>query len=387
MRAIPYGKQDISVEDINAVKKVLEADWITQGPEVDEFEAAVADYTGARYAVAVSNGTAALHLACLAAGLGPGDEAITTPVTFLSTPNSVLYTGADPVFCDIEAETRNMDLALLPGQITGRTRAFLPVHFAGLPCDMAAISRIAAEKDIKIIEDACHALGARYQAEGQWFRVGSCAHSDMTVFSFHPVKHITTGEGGIITTNSSDIYESLVSLRSHGMVKTPDMKDKKGPWYYEMRSLGYNYRITDFQCALGISQLSRLDDFLEHRQAIARTYDRAFSGIENISVLRPPADKEHAYHLYVLEIDYHGTGITRKDFVEQLKMRGILTQVHYIPVYRQPYYRQKYHFRAEDYPVSERYYERAVSIPMYPGMSDKDIKKVISAIKNTLRGN
>lgn len=386
MRPIPYGKQSITRKDIRAMADVFQTDWITQGPKVGEFEKAVAKYVGARYAVAVSNGTAALHIACLAAGLKKGDEAVTTPITFLATPNSVIYSGAKPVFADIDIDTVNITPSTIKERITTRTKAVLPVHFAGLPCDMPGIYKLARKKGLTVIEDACHCLGGKYRSGNQWVKVGSCKHSDMTVFSFHPVKHITTGEGGVITTNSRGIYDKLLSLRSHGTVKTGEMVKEKGPWYYEMRDLGYNYRITDFQCALGISQLERVDKFLKKRREIAAEYDKAFSNIEGLSVIEPSRGTRHAYHLYLLRIDYVRFGTTRKKFVNDLRKKGIVTQVHYIPVYKQPYYRKKFSFKAKDYPASERYYSQTLSVPIYPDMTKKDLKRVVSAVKRTLKG-
>ena len=384
MRAIPYGKQTIHKKDIQALLGVFETDWLTQGPKVEEFEKAMARYTGAKYAVAVSNGTAALHIACLAAGLKKGTEAITTPMTFLATPNSVIYSGAKPVFADIDPDTINITPDLIKDKITSKTKVLLPVHFAGLPCDMFGIAQIAKKNGLKVIEDACHCLGGKYKYNGKWIKVGSCKHSDMTVFSFHPVKHITTGEGGMVTTNSRKLYKKLILLRSHGTVKSRSMKKNKGAWYYEMHDLGYNYRLTDFQCALGISQLQRIDEFLNRRRDIAKEYDREFSGIDGVSVNCSSKDKKHAYHLYLLAIDYDKFKTTRKKFVQKLSKKGILTQVHYIPIYRQPYYKKAFSYMPKQYPASEKYYSRALSIPMYPGMTKKDIKKVVSVIKKTL---
>lgn len=386
MKTIPYGKQDINLLDISSVVNVLKSDWITQGPKIEEFEKVLADYCGAKYAVVVSNGTAALHIACLAAGLKKGDEAITTPVTFLATSNSILYTGAKPVFADIDINTINIDADQFKKKITKRTKAFLPVHFAGLPCDMSELYGIAKKKGITVIEDACHALGAEYKDHGKWVKVGSCRHSDMTVFSFHPVKHITTGEGGAITTNSKKLYEKLLSLRSHGMYKTNKMAKEQGPWYYEMRDLGFNYRITDLQCAMGISQLKRIKGFLKRRREIADIYDKAFRDTEGVEVIDLPKGKRHAYHLYLIKIDFRKFRTTRKKFMLKLKKKGILTQVHYIPIYRQPYYRKKLGLSKSLFPESENYYARALSIPIYYGMTRKETEKVIRDIKETLHG-
>ena len=386
MKPIPYGRQDINLSDIYSVVNVLKSDWLTQGPKIEEFEKVLASYCGAKYAVVVSNGTAALHIACLAAGLRKGDEAITTPVTFLATSNSVLYAGAKPIFADIDIDTINIDVEQVNRKITKRTKAILPVHFAGLPCDMAELYRMAKKKGIMVIEDACHALGAEYKDRGKWVKVGSCKHSDMTVFSFHPVKHITTGEGGAITTNSKKLYEKLLSLRSHGMCKTNRMTKEQGPWYYEMKDLGFNYRITDLQCAIGISQLKRINGFLKRRREIANTYDKAFKDMEGVEAISLPQGKKHSYHLYLLKIDFKKFHTTRKNFMTKLKKKGILTQVHYIPIYRQPYYKDKFGLSKNLFPKSEKYYEKAISIPIYYGMNNKEVKKVTSEIKETLYG-
>ncbi len=393
MKSIPYGRQSIDSGDIKAVSRVLSTDWITQGPKVDEFEKALAAFCGARYAVAVSSGTAALHIACLAAGLKKGDEAVTSPITFVATSNSALYCGAKPVFADIDAAD-DLSPASFERAINRKTKAVLPVHFAGLPCDMPEICRIARQRGIKIIEDASHALGAEYKAQGagrmargKWVKVGSCAHSDMTVFSFHPVKHITTGEGGAVTTNSRKLYEKLKALRTHGILKTPDMSRKEGLWYYEMRDLGFNYRITDFQCALGVSQLKKAKVFIKKRREIAEAYDRAFKGMDGVELPREQRDKRHVYHIYVLKIDFGKFNTTRKDLMSALKDKGVLAQVHYIPVYRQPFYRKNVVPRTFALKGAEEYYKKAVSIPIYPAMKKDDIRKVVTAVKSSLREN
>ncbi|MCK5654872.1 MAG: UDP-4-amino-4,6-dideoxy-N-acetyl-beta-L-altrosamine transaminase [Candidatus Aureabacteria bacterium] len=387
MKIIPYGKQDIDKSDIAEVVKILKSDFITQGPAVKKFEEKLAGYCGAKYAVAVSNGTAALHIACLAAGLTRSDEAITTPVTFLSTANSVLYTGARPVFADIDYETSNIKPEEVKKRITKKTKVILPVHFAGLPCDMREIFKIAKRRNIVVIEDGCHSLGAEYKDRGKWIKVGSCGHSDMTVFSFHPVKHITTGEGGAITTNNKKLYGKLMALRTHGVYKTSSMTKNHGLWYYEMRELGFNYRITDFQCALGLSQFKKLEDFLKKRRIIANIYNEAFKNIDGIDITPVDKNKGHAYHLYILKIDFKKFKTTRQNFVLKLKKEGILTQVHYIPIYRQPYYAKRYSHKVKNFPMAEKYYKKALSIPMYSGMSGKEIKKVVAVVKNLLLGS
>ena len=384
MKILSYGKQSIDEKDIAAVIKVLKSDFLTQGPMVKKFEKALASYCGAKYAVAVSNGTAALHLACLAAGLKKKDAAITTPITFLATANAVLYSGADVIFSDIDYETINIDPSKLTKRISKKTKAILPVHFAGLPCDMEKISKIAKKKGLTVIEDACHAFGAKYKCGKKWIKVGSCYHSDMTVLSFHPVKHITTGEGGAILTNNKKIYEKICALRAHGIYKTPLMTKQKGPWYHEMRELGFNYRITDFQCALGVEQLKRADAFIEKRRKIAKLYDKELGDIDGIEIPSVCNNKKHTYHLYVLKINFKKFKTNKISFFKELKKTGILPQVHYIPVPKQPYYQKKVRSYEKKLQSSEKYYKRAVSIPIYPSMTLTDARRVVDSVKNVL---
>lgn len=381
---IPYGRQSIDKKDIRAVIDVLKSDWITQGAKIDEFEKRIAEYCGAKYAVCVSSGTAALHLACLAGGLKKGDEAITTPITFVATPNSVLYAGAMPVFADIEDETLNINPTEIERKITKKTKAILPVHFAGLPCKMAEIQEIAKRNGLIVIEDACHALGSRYKCHDEWVKVGSCRHSAMTVFSFHPVKHITTGEGGAITTNNKRLYEKLKALSTHGIYKTQAMTKKHGSWYYEMRDLGFNCRITDFQCAMGISQLEKIDQFLSKRRLLANFYNDAFNGITGLRICGNLPHMYHAYHLYTLRVDYPFFRVSREKAVSGLREKGILVQVHYIPVYWQPYYRQL-GYKKGLCPVAEELYKAELSIPIFPGLNKSDAKKVVSGIFEILK--
>ncbi len=396
---ILYGRQWIDEEDINAVIDVLKGDWITQGPKIDEFEKALANYCGAKYAVAVNSGTSALHLACLAAGIKEGDEVITTPITFVASANCVVYCGGIPVFADINKDTYNIDPSEIRKKITSKTKALIPVDFAGLPCDMEAIRKIADEHSLIIIEDACHALGAEYRQGDESLRVGSCSHPDMTVFSFHPVKHITTGEGGAVLTNNAELYEKLLSLREHGIIRNPEKFINKdlafslnpeslilnpNSWYYEIHELGFNYRITDIQCALGLSQLRKLDMFLAKRRSIASAYSQAFKDIELVTTPAEPEDKKPAYHIYVLQIDFERLGKTRADVMNKLRASGIGTQMHYIPIHLQPYYRNKFGYRKGDYPAAEEYYDKALSIPIYPKMNDAEIKRVIDSVKGCL---
>ena len=392
---IPYGRQWIDEEDIKAVVDVLRGDWLTQGPKVNEFENALADYCGSKYAVAVSNGTTALHLSCLAAGIKNGDEVITSPITFVASANCVVYCGGIPVFADINKDTYNIDPSEIRKKITSKTKAAIPVHFAGLPCDMEAIRKIADEHDLIIIEDACHALGAEWlDSNGKWNKTGSCSHSDMTVFSFHPVKHITTGEGGAILTNNAEIYERLLLLRNHGITKNPSKFINKdlafshsfspNPWYYEMQELGFNHRITDIQCALGISQLRKLDSFVSRRSEIASAYNDAFKNITYIKVPTQPEDRKSAWHLYVVQIDFGRINKSRASVMNALREKGIGTHVHYIPVYLQPFYRSKLGYKEGACSMAESYYKMTLSLPLYPGMGNNDVNKVIDSVKDCL---
>lgn len=374
---IPYGRQSISEEDIQAVVEVLRSDWLTQGPAVTRFEKAIADYCGAKYAVAVANGTAALHLAALAAGFGPGDEVITAPVTFVASANCIVYAGATPVFADIDPQTYCIDPDQVRRKTTPATRGIIPVHFAGQPCDMAAIHTIAREKNLTVIEDAAHAIGASYQVGGETCRVGSCAHSDMTIFSFHPVKHITTGEGGAITTNSRELYERLCLLRTHGITRDPERLEKNdGPWYYEQQALGFNYRITDLQCALGLSQLQRLDRFVQRRRAIVAQYEAAFAAHPELIAPYQAESRNSSWHLYVLGF----RSLDRKSVFEVLRRRGLGVNVHYLPVHLQPYYRDRFGCAAGDCPQAEGYYQRSLTLPLFPDMTDDDVRYVIDTV-------
>lgn len=378
---IPYGRQWLDDDDIQAVVQALQSDWLTQGPLVAQFEQAIADYCGARYAVAVANGTAALHLAALAAGFGPGDEVITSPITFVASANCIIYAGARPVLADIDPETYCLDVQQVERHLTAATKGIIPVHFAGQPCAMPTFCELAKARGLTLIEDAAHAIGASYEHEGQVYRVGSCAHSDMTIFSFHPVKHITTGEGGIVTTNDPGLYQKLLMLRTHGITRDPGQLTRSdGPWYYEMQGLGFNYRLTDFQCALGLKQLERLDAFVGRRREIARAYDEAFRTLPELIV---PAQREGAtssYHLYVLQFKT----LERLEAFNRLRSKNLGVNVHYIPVHLQPYYAQTFGYQPGDFAHAEAYYARAVSLPMFPRMTDDEVRAVIGAVRSTV---
>ncbi|MDP3791543.1 MAG: UDP-4-amino-4,6-dideoxy-N-acetyl-beta-L-altrosamine transaminase [Candidatus Omnitrophota bacterium] len=382
MRFIPYGKQNIDNNDIREVIKALKSDLITQGPMVQKFEKRVAEYCRVKYALAVSSGTAALHLACLAAGLKKGDEAITSPITFVATSNAVLYTGARPVFVDIDYETMNISAGKIKEKITATTKAILSVNFAGLPCDMFEIYNIARRHGLIVIEDSCHALGSEYNES----RTGSCRYSDMSIFSFHPVKHVTTGEGGMVTTNSKRFYEKMLALRSHGIYKRKEALRKNGGWYYEMLDIGFNYRMTELQAALGYSQMNKLPEFLVRRSAIASMYDKAFN--ENLGdLVKLPAvdfpDRTHAWHLYVLRLNEKRCRISRRGLYQRLHDKGIGAQVHYIPVTSHPYYRSK-GYKTSEFCNAQRFYNNTISLPLHPGMSDKEVLYVAKTVIGVL---
>jgi UDP-4-amino-4,6-dideoxy-N-acetyl-beta-L-altrosamine transaminase len=376
---LPYGRQTIDKNDIKAVSDVLKSEYLTTGPKVKEFEDKLAHFVGVKYAVAVSNGTAALHLAALAAGLKKDDELITSPMTFAASANCALYCGAKPVFVDIKEENGLIDERLIEKKITPRTKIIIPVHYTGLPCDMKKIRAIAKRHNLIVIEDACHALGSKYKRT----KIGDCKYSDMAIFSFHPVKHITTGEGGMITTNSKIFYEKLLILRTHGITKDHDklLNKNEGPWFYEMQELGFNYRLTDFQCALGISQLNKVKGFIEKRIAIAKTYDKAFSKINGIEVIKPAEGYINAHHLYIIKVK---NAETRLNLFTRLKRAGILCQVHYVPVYWHPYYK-KLGYKKSICPRSEEFYERIISIPIFPSLKRTEQADVIKKITDFLK--
>jgi perosamine synthetase len=388
---IPYGKHHIDENDIEAVVGILRNGLLTQGPAVETFEKAVAEYVGVKYAVAVSSGTAALHLAALAAGVSPRTSVVTSPITFVASANAARYCGADVLFADIDPETINMSSDALREVLlkNSNIKAIIPVHFAGLPCDMIAIKNLADEAGALVIEDAAHALGATYP-NGK--RVGCCENSLMTTFSFHPVKAIAAGEGGMITTNDEATYRKLIRSRSHGINKLDDplqveaeafTDGEQNPWYYEMQELGFHYRITDIQCALALSQFKKLDSFINRRYELVKNYDLAFSKTKSCHPAQIIGRDQSGHHLYVLRINFKQVALTRGQVMKRLREYGVGSQVHYIPVPSQPYYRQL-GFRPEDYPKAQMYYEQALSIPLFFGLSDDQQNQVIQAIKETV---
>lgn len=372
--SIPYGRQTIEDDDIQAVVDVLKSDYLTTGPKIAEFEKAVCEYTHTKYAVAISNGTAALHAACFAAGIGPGDEVITTPITFAASANCVLYCGGKPVFADINPQTYNIDVEDIRRKITDKTKAIIPVHLAGQPCDMDAIHALAKEHNLIVIEDGAHALGAEYKGQ----RIGGL--SDMTTFSFHPVKPITTGEGGMIMTNNEEYYKRLMLFRSHGITRDEQLMTRNdGPWFYQQLDLGYNYRITDIQCALGANQMKKLDRYLKRRREIATRYDEAFADVDNIITPYQSLDGVSGWHLYIIQIK----GENRKEVFEFLREKGIGVNVHYIPVYYHPYYRE-HGYEDIKCPVAEDVYEHIISLPIFPGLTEENQDYVIEQVKRAV---
>lgn len=367
---IPYGRQTIEDDDIQAVVDVLRSDYLTTGPMIENFEKSVADYVGVKYAVAISNGTSALHAACFAAGIGEGDEVITTPITFAASANCVLYCGGTPVFADIDERTYNIDPKDIERKITPKTKAIIAVHMAGQPCDMDEIHKIAKEHNLFVIEDGAHALGSEYKGK----KVGTL--SDMTTFSFHPVKPITTGEGGMIVTDNEELYKRLVLFRSHGITRDSSMmKRNEGPWYYEQLALGYNYRMTDIQCALGANQMKKLDRFINRRRELVKRYDKAFASCENITIPYQLPETNSGWHLYIIQVKNHD----RRQVFEQLRAEGVGVNVHYIPVYMHPYY-QENGYKDVHCEKAEELYSHMISLPLYPGLTEEQQDEVIGKV-------
>lgn len=390
---IPYGRQDIAAADIAAVVETLQSDWLTQGPAIELFEQAVADYCGAKYAVAACNATAALHIACLAAGLEQGDTLWTSPNTFVASANCALYCGAAVDFVDIDPATYNLNVSALEQKLEcankeGRLpKVVVPVHFSGQSCDMEAIAALSRRYGFSVIEDAAHAIGGSYRDKA----IGSCEFSEMAVFSFHPVKIITTGEGGMILTNRKDLYEKLQRLRSHGITRDARLMqgeshgahdEPRGSWYYQQIELGYNYRMTDIQAALGASQMARLDEFVQRRHELAARYQDLLQGLPLTLPWQHP-DTHSSFHLYVIRLQLDKLAKSHRQVFEELRGAGIGVNLHYIPVHLQPYYRQ-FGFRSGDFPEAEKYYSEAITLPLYPGLSEPDQDRVVAALKNIL---
>lgn len=386
MKAIPYGRQLIDEADIAAVEAVLRSDWLTQGPAIERFERKVADYCGAKHAVAVSSATAALHIGALALDLKPGTTLWTSPNTFVASANCARYCGADVDFVDIDPRTYNLSPARLAEKLEHAAKAgklpnvIVPVDFAGQSCEMEAIHRLAQQHGIAVMQDASHAIGARYQGRP----TGDCRFSDLTVFSFHPVKIITTGEGGLLTTNRTDLYEQLIRLRSHGITRDSQFMTgaPHGPWYYEQIELGFNYRLTDIQAALGASQMDKLDTFVTRRRDLARRYDELLRDLPITLPWQHP-DTDSSWHLYVIRLQLNRLQRTHREIFEALRAAGVGVQLHYIPVHLQPYYRQL-GFKTGDFTEAEEYYGEAISLPMFAGLKDEDQQRVVETLKCVL---
>ena len=382
MKTIPYGHQDINQEDIQAVIEVLKSDWLTQGPAIERFEQKVAGYCGVKYAVAVNSATSALHIACRAAGLQERDELWTTPNTFVASANCGLYCGADVDFVDIDPQTYNISIEKLAKKLrNGKIpKLLIPVHFSGQACEMEPIQRLAKQYGFSVIEDASHAIGGQYKNS----KIGACKYSDMTVFSFHPVKIVTTAEGGMVVTNSEELYEKLIRLRSHGITRNEKYMTKKcqGPWYYQQIELGFNYRMTDLQAALGTSQMQRIDEFVKKRRVLAERYNKLLEDLPLIVPYQHP-DTVSAWHLYVVQLDSERCKKTRLQVFKELRAAGIGVNVHYIPVHTQPYYQALGH-KYGDFPIAERYYEHVISLPIYYGLAESEQEYVVSTLKSVL---
>ena len=376
---LPYGRQWLDDDDIAAVVEVLRSDWLTTGPKVAEFERAFADFVGVREAVAVSNGTAALHAAMYAIGIESGDEVIIPAMTFAASANCVVFQGGTPVFADVDSDTLLLDAAQVKAKVTPRTKAIVAVDYAGQPCDYDALRAIAARYGLILVDDACHALGGSYKARP----VGSLA--DLSTFSFHPVKHITTGEGGMVTTDDPELAQRMRVFRNHGITSDHRQREQQGSWFYEMVDLGYNYRLTDLQCALGMSQLRKLPGWVARRQEIARRYDAAFAEISAVKPLSVREEVSHAYHLYMIRLDLAQLRATRAEVFAALRAERIGVNVHYIPVHLHPFYRERFGTQTGLCPVAEEAYESLISLPIFPRMGDQDGEDVIKAVSKVVK--
>ncbi|MCZ6818447.1 MAG: UDP-4-amino-4,6-dideoxy-N-acetyl-beta-L-altrosamine transaminase [Calditrichaeota bacterium] len=375
---ISHKSQTISPEDVQAVADVLQCDWLTTGPKVAEFERAFADFVGAKEAVAVSNGTAALHAAMFALGIEPGDEVLLPAMTFAATANSVVYQGGRPIFVDVDVESLLLNPGQVEAKLTASTKAIIAVDYAGQPCDYERLRAIADKHGVALVADACHALGGSYQQRP----VGSLAQ--LNTFSLHPVKNMTTGEGGVITTNDAELARKMRGFRNHGIDSDSHLRESNGTWYYEMHSLGFNYRLTDFQCALGLSQLQRLPGWIARRQEIARQYDSAFLASSLLQPLSVRAGVSHAYHLYVVKLNLEKLTVDRTAVFKRLRARGINVNVHYIPVHLHPFYAKKFGVRRGLCPLAEKAYRRILSLPIHPNLSDRDVSEVSTVVLETL---
>lgn len=379
-----YGKQNIDQSDIDAVVDVLKSDFLTQGPAIERFEKCVAEYCGTKYAVAVTNATSALHIACLATGLGKGDVLWTSPITFTASANCGRYCGADVDFVDIDPYTYNMSINELQNKLQQaviKPKVVIPVHFSGQSCEMDKIYELSQKYGFKVIEDASHAIGAEYQDT----KVGCCKYSDMTVFSFHPVKIVTTGEGGMVVTNNKDLYDKLVLYRSHGITREPKLMNKQadGPWYYQQIDLGFNYRMTDMQAALGYSQMQKVDEFVSKRRYLAKRYNELLKNINGIQLTYQNEDTNSSWHLYVVRVDFSKIIKTKNQIFAEMKEKGICLNLHYIPVHTQPYY-EKLGFKDGDFPNSEKYYEEAFTLPLYYSLTDEQQDHIVKSLVEVL---
>jgi perosamine synthetase len=375
---LPYGRHSVDDEDIRAVVETLRSDWLTTGPKIKEFEEAFAAWVGARYAVSFSSGTGALHAAAFTAGIGAGDEAITTPLTFVATANCVLYQGGTPVFADVRSDTLNIDPELVAQRITARTKALLPVDYAGHPADLDELLSVADRYGLTVIEDACHSIGAEYRGR----RVGSI--SNMTVFSFHGVKHLVTGEGGMVTTNNPEFADALRKFRSHGIDSNPFERQAQGKWYYEMVQLGYNYRLSDIACALGLQQLSKLESNLVRRREIAARYNQAFRNWPELILPAVLHEALPAWHFYPVRLKLKNLSAGRDEIFRALRAENIGVNVHYIPVHLHPYYKERFGSRAGEFPVTEAAFEALITLPLFQGMGDEDIEDVMRAMQSVV---
>jgi perosamine synthetase len=379
-----YGKQSIDEEDIQSVVEVLKSDWLTQGPKIQELEEALCKKFNSKYGAVVSNGTAGLHLIGLALGWKKDDIIITSPITFVASANCAVYAGATPDFVDINSTSYTIDVNKLESRIKTlissgkKVKAVVAVDYAGHPCDWEGLKSLSDKYEFQLVNDYCHALGAEYKNDFSY----AVKYANAVNLSFHPVKHITSGEGGAVLTNSREIDTKIKILRTHGITKDPGLMEKDdGPWYYEMQLLGFNYRITDFQCALGLSQLKKLDSFIKRRREIAKFYDEKFKGDDRFVIPKVSENVKHAYHLYPLQIKFDSLPMTKKEFFARMKENRIILQVHYIPVHLMPYYRNHFGFKEGSFPIAEEFYKNEISLPIYPALENEDLQYIVERLK------